>query len=119
MRDLIEKKAPDGLTLIVPGSGVALRWLLKEQGRDYPMDKMPAIGAIPSAGVVVVRTDAGFPIEKLIERDKPLRGPSEHRRHPRHRSPMRSSCACWASRSISSTGLRVTVRSRLQSSVAR
>ncbi len=106
MRDLIEKKAPDGLTLIVPGSGVALRWLLKEQGHNYPMDKMPAIGAIPSAGVVVVRTDAGFPIEKLIERDKPLRG-GQNAPAPLDRSPMRSSCACWASRSISSTGLRL------------
>jgi hypothetical protein len=74
MRDLIEKKAPDGLTLIVPGSGVALRWLLKEQGHNYPMDKMPAIGAIPSGGVTLVRTDAGSPIEKLVGRDKPLRG---------------------------------------------
>jgi hypothetical protein len=38
------------------------------------MDKMPAVGAIPSAGVTVVRTDAGAPIEKLVGRDKPLRG---------------------------------------------
>jgi tripartite-type tricarboxylate transporter receptor subunit TctC len=74
MRDVLEKKAPDGLTLTVPGSGVALRWLLKEQGHNYPMDKMHAIGALPSAGVTVVRTDAGFPIEKLVGRDKPLRG---------------------------------------------
>ena len=59
---------------IVPGSGVALRWLLKEQGHNYPMDKMPAIGAIPSGGVTLVRTDAGSPIEKLVGRDKPLRG---------------------------------------------
>jgi tripartite-type tricarboxylate transporter receptor subunit TctC len=73
MRDLIEKKAPDGLTLTVPGSGVALRWLLKEQGHNYPMNKMPAIGALPSGGVAVARADAGQPIEKLIGRDKPLR----------------------------------------------
>ena len=73
MRDLIEKKAPDGLTLIVPGSGVALRWLLKEQGHNYPMDKMPAIGAMPSGTVQVARVDSGYPLEKLVGRDKPLR----------------------------------------------
>jgi tripartite-type tricarboxylate transporter receptor subunit TctC len=73
MRDLIEKKAPDGLTLIVPGSGVALRWLLKEQGHNYPMDKMPAIGAVPSGTVDIARTDAGDSLEKLIARDTPLR----------------------------------------------
>ena len=33
---------------------MALRWLLKEQGHNYPMDKMHAIGALPSAGVTVV-----------------------------------------------------------------
>jgi tripartite-type tricarboxylate transporter receptor subunit TctC len=73
MRDLNEKKAPDGLTLIVPGSGVALRWMLKEQGHSYPMDKMPAIGAMPSGTVDIARTDAGDTLEKLIARDKPLR----------------------------------------------
>jgi hypothetical protein len=73
MRDLIERKAPDGLTLILPGSGVALRWFLKEQGHTYPMDRMRAIGALPSGPVNVVRTDAGDSIEKLIARDKPLR----------------------------------------------
>ncbi len=73
MRDLMEKKAPDGLTLILPGSGVALRWFLKEQGHTYPMEKMRAIGALPSGPVNVVRTDAGDSLEKLIGRDKPLR----------------------------------------------
>jgi tripartite-type tricarboxylate transporter receptor subunit TctC len=73
MRDLIERKAPDGLTIILPGSGVALRWFLKEQGHTYPMDRMRAIGALPSGPVNVVRTDAGDSLEKLIGRDKPLR----------------------------------------------
>jgi tripartite-type tricarboxylate transporter receptor subunit TctC len=73
MRDLIEKKAPDGLTLVLPGSGVALRWFLKEQGHTYPMEKMRAIGALPSGPVNVVRTDAGDSLERLIGRDKPLR----------------------------------------------
>ena len=52
---------------------MALRWFLKEQGHTYPLDKMRAIGALPSGPVNVVRTDAGESLEKLIDREKPLR----------------------------------------------
>lgn len=73
MRDLVERKAPDGLTMVVPGSGVALRWLLKEQGHTYPMDKMPAVGSLPAGTVTAARLDAGDTLEKLIARSQPLR----------------------------------------------
>jgi tripartite-type tricarboxylate transporter receptor subunit TctC len=73
MRDLVERKAPGGLTMVTPGSGVALRWLLKEQGHTYPLDKMHAVGSLPAGTVTVARIDAGDTIEKLIARSEPLR----------------------------------------------
>jgi tripartite-type tricarboxylate transporter receptor subunit TctC len=64
----------DGSTIVVATTGVLLRWLLGEQGHDYPLEKMPILSAFPGTQVTVVRSEAGTTIAELAKSKKPLRG---------------------------------------------
>lgn len=56
----------DGLTMGMATSGNVLRHLIGEPGHDYPLQKMPLIGAVPGTDVTLVRTKMATDLKSLL-----------------------------------------------------
>ncbi|GIH17749.1 hypothetical protein [Rugosimonospora africana] len=72
MKNVAEVFPNDGLNLALPDTAVVLRWMFKQDGTDYPLDKMPIIGDVTAPLVVIVRKSAGATVADLQKRKQPL-----------------------------------------------
>ncbi|GAA5199895.1 tripartite tricarboxylate transporter substrate-binding protein [Rugosimonospora acidiphila] len=76
MKNVAQVFPNDGLNLALPDTAVVLRWMFKQAGSDYPLDKMPIIGDVTAPLVVVVRKSAGTDLAALQKRAQPLKAGS-------------------------------------------
>lgn len=67
MLDLIERREGDGNSMIVVPMGMRFRWLLGEEGHDYALDELPAMGSMTSTLVTVGREESAPDLETVIE----------------------------------------------------
>ncbi len=73
IRNLTEHTPPDGLNLVSIPASAGLRWLLREPGHTYPLDKMPAVGSLPGGQVTMSRTDVAPDLDTFIRKGGPYK----------------------------------------------
>lgn len=70
MQQLVADPA-DGMTMVMGNAAIILRHLLGEEGHDYPLEDIPAVGVIPS-GIVTVTTAQSGDLEDLASSTEPI-----------------------------------------------
>lgn len=73
MKNVEQVYPADGTQLALPDAAVVLRWMFKQAGADYALDKMKMVGDLSAPLITVVRSAAGKDIDALIKRTDPLR----------------------------------------------
>lgn len=73
MKNVDEVYPADGTQLALPDTAVVLRWMFKQDGTDYPLDKMQMVGDLSAPLIAVVRTASGADVNALTKLTTPLR----------------------------------------------
>lgn len=73
MKNVSQVYPADGTNIALPDTAVVLRWMFKQAGTDYPLDKMPIAGDFSTMLIDVVATSAGKDVKTLAARTTPLK----------------------------------------------
>ena len=72
LRDVLERREPDGTSIIMTTSGMMMRWLLGVEGHNYPLQDMHPLGAFPTGLVTVANQDQVSGFEDLLNAEEPI-----------------------------------------------
>ena len=72
MRDVLDRREPDGTSIIMTTSGMLMRWLLGVEGHDYPLQDMHPLGTFPTGLVTVAHQDRVSSFDDLLNAEQPI-----------------------------------------------
>lgn len=67
MLDVVERREGDGNAIVISTMGMMFRWLLGEEGHDYPLPELPVIGAMSAPLVTVGREESTPDLQSVLD----------------------------------------------------